>query len=234
MTDLTGKGLPFLSKQRRSDELYSRRARSYDLLHHVQTLWADSKHRRAVSSSAGLTAAGSSLDIGCGTALAAIEVARRHPSVLVVALDYSAGMLAVAKQNLVRAGLVERVRLVRGDATALPFSDGAFDAVTSTYGFGGIPDPAGAIREVARVLKDGGTACFGEMTAPPASSSALKKLVHRWIVGPWIRHFWAFQDVDLRSLFEHAGLVINLEQYHSDRVLGSMTLVRARKLPGIC
>jgi ubiquinone/menaquinone biosynthesis C-methylase UbiE len=90
------------------------------------------------------------LDAGCGTGFQTAIVAefgyRAH------GLDLSAGSLSVAGARLPAA------RLVRGDLRALPYRDASFDAVVcagSTLDF--VEDPGGAISELARVMRPGGT-----------------------------------------------------------------------------
>jgi SAM-dependent methyltransferase len=76
-----------------------------------------------------------------------------------VALDLSAGMLRHAREAAERSGV--RVPLVQADALALPFATDAFDVVCTA--FGAIPfvaDSGAVMREVARVLKPGGTWVF--------------------------------------------------------------------------
>lgn len=55
----------------------------------------------------------------------------------------------------------------RGDATALPYEDGAMDAVVLTAVLGEIPDPVDALREIRRVLKPGGRLVVGELFGDP-------------------------------------------------------------------
>ena len=76
-----------------------------------------------------------------------------------VALDLSAGMLRHAVAGAGRSGV--RVPLVQADALALPFADSVFDIVCTA--FGAIPfvaDSGAAMREVARVLRPGGSWVF--------------------------------------------------------------------------
>jgi SAM-dependent methyltransferase len=78
-----------------------------------------------------------------------------HP----VALDLSAGMLRHASDAAGRSGV--RVPLIQADALALPFRADSFDIVCTA--FGAIPfvaDSAAAMREVARVLRPGGSWVF--------------------------------------------------------------------------
>ena len=66
------------------------------------------------------------LDVGTGTAQIPIELCRRHPSVQVTAFDLAEHMLTVARANVARAGLQDRVRPRRCDAKRLPFAGGEF------------------------------------------------------------------------------------------------------------
>jgi SAM-dependent methyltransferase len=97
------------------------------------------------------------LELGAGAAAGARWLAGQGAEV--VALDLSAGMLRHAREAGGRSGV--RVPLVQADALALPFSSGAFDVVCTA--FGAIPfvaDSGAAMREVARVLRPGGSWVF--------------------------------------------------------------------------
>lgn len=91
------------------------------------------------------------IDVGCGDGRHIVEAARR--GCFAVGLDYDAGELRRARE---RIG-AQRVDLVVGDATRLPFRDGAFDAAICTETLEHLPDDAGAIREIGRLLRPGGT-----------------------------------------------------------------------------
>jgi SAM-dependent methyltransferase len=100
------------------------------------------------------------LDLGCGAGRHAFEALRRGASV--VALDADEGELrgvtdmvaAMAEAGEVPAGAGGRA--VRGDATRMPFPDGAFDRVIAAEVLEHIPDDRQALREIARVLRPGG------------------------------------------------------------------------------
>jgi ubiquinone/menaquinone biosynthesis methyltransferase len=89
------------------------------------------------------------LDVATGTGLVARELRARY-GCRVVGLDRSADMLAAAAT---RDG---HIALIRGRAETLPFPEGSFDHLTFTYLLRYVDDPAGVIRELARVVKPGG------------------------------------------------------------------------------
>lgn len=91
------------------------------------------------------------LDVGCGTGIVARTAAARVGSAgRVAGLDINEGMLRVARR------LGPAIDWRRGDALALPFEDGAFDAVASQQMLQFVPDPAQALREMRRVTARGG------------------------------------------------------------------------------
>jgi SAM-dependent methyltransferase len=101
------------------------------------------------------------LDLGCGFGRHAFEAARRGASV--VALDAGADEVAQVRSTLgamVEAGELapgHPVTAVQGDGLSLPFADGTFDRVIASEVLEHIPDDTAAIRELARVLRAGGT-----------------------------------------------------------------------------
>jgi SAM-dependent methyltransferase len=97
------------------------------------------------------------LELGCGAAACSRWLSLQGADA--VAMDLSAGMLRQAAEASDRSGV--RVPLVQADALALPFPAGAFDIVCTA--FGAVPfvaDSGVVMREVARVLRPGGTWAF--------------------------------------------------------------------------
>ncbi len=92
---------------------------------------------------------------GNGAVLAA--VAASHPSAAVYGLDLSPDMMALAKRRIAKLNLAN-AQILPGDCTKMPFPDGTFDAVTTSYGLHEMPSDirAEALGEAMRVLKPGG------------------------------------------------------------------------------
>jgi len=117
------------------------------------------------------------LDVACGPGNFTREFARVADEGLVVGLDSSKAMLAVAVRETESAN----VAYVRGDACALPFSDGSFDAVCCFAALYLIEQPMLALQEIVRVLAPAGrvallSSCHrGPM--PAAATGALVRAV---------------------------------------------------------
>jgi SAM-dependent methyltransferase len=93
------------------------------------------------------------LDVGSGTGALAEAIAAVTPSRLIVGIDQSTPYVTRAQQRH-RAG---RIRFAVGDARHLPFAGDTFDRTLSLLILNFVPDPAGAVTEMSRVTRPGGT-----------------------------------------------------------------------------
>ncbi len=111
----------------------------------------------------GQVAGGRVLEVGCGRGEGVEILRRRFGAATVVALDLDPRMLARARRRL-KTGDSAGVRLILGDLTAIPSTDGSFDAV---FDFGGVhleADWRRGLAEVRRVLRPGGRYYFEWVT----------------------------------------------------------------------
>jgi len=92
------------------------------------------------------------LDVACGTGNLALPLARG--GAVVTGVDIAANLIVQARERADAEGLT--IRFDEGDAEALPYPDGHFDAVVSMFGVMFAPRPELAAAEMARVLKPGG------------------------------------------------------------------------------
>ena len=97
------------------------------------------------------------LDLGTGIGAMVSQLLRHFPGIRVVGLDRQRSALQTAQANHPQAIFVV------GDAMELPFPDGAFDHVHGSWIIEHVPDQLGALREVRRVLRTGGTCLFLEV-----------------------------------------------------------------------
>lgn len=106
------------------------------------------------------------LDVGTGRALYAIGAAKRLPKGgRVTGIDSwdpprrPGNTLDAARENAKREGVSDKIRLEPWDPHKLPYPDGHFDAVVSSFALHHVtdgPDRTQAMRELLRVLKPGG------------------------------------------------------------------------------
>ena len=103
--------------------------------------------------------AGRVLDVGCGPGRLTLLVAARAPGLEVVGVDVDPGMIERARTRATRAGEAGlRVSFVEADVHALPFEDGWFDVVVSSFSMHHWVDAERGLAELRRVLKPTGTA----------------------------------------------------------------------------
>jgi demethylmenaquinone methyltransferase / 2-methoxy-6-polyprenyl-1,4-benzoquinol methylase len=198
-------------------ELFAPLGRTYDRVGSTLSFGQDPRWRRFLVSRVPADG-GRVLDVATGTGLVAQELLRR--GLRVTGVDQSGGMLAVARERFGDA-----VELVEGSASALPFVDDSFDHLTFTYLLRYVDDPAATLRELARVVRPGGTIAMLEFAVPRGAwrpvwelyvrvgLPVLGRLVSRawWNVGrflgPSITGFWrGLPEPALLDLWRAAGI----------------------------
>jgi SAM-dependent methyltransferase len=142
------------------------------------------------------------LDLGCGSAgFLAGQADRVHR---VAGIDLSDIQVSLARKRLgerIAAGTAE---IVHGDAGALPWPDASFTVVTCMSVFEALPDPAGVVAEVFRVLRPGGRAVLNIGERVPAGTQT-----HRILNGAG----WVWAEDDVRRMVEQAGFTDVSIQY---------------------
>ena len=125
---------------------------------------------------------GNALDVGTGPADIAILLAQRAPRLRIVAIDLGEHMLAMARENVKRAGLQGRIDVARADAKATGREAGSFDLVYSNSLAHHIPEPELFLLEVKRLARPG-AAIFIKDLHRPESQAELAGLVDTYAVG---------------------------------------------------
>ncbi len=145
-------------------EVFQNISDKYDRLNNIISFEQHKSWRKKVMKEMNVQPGAIALDVCCGTADWTIALSHAvGPDGEVTGLDFSENMLKVGEQ---KTSTMENIRLVQGDAMALPFDDNTFDYVTIGFGLRNIPDYKVALAEMYRVLKPGGMAVCLETSQP--------------------------------------------------------------------
>ena len=138
--------------------MFDQVAERYDLLNDVLSLGQDRWWRRVAARAVGARRGQLVLDLAAGTGTSSLTFTTAGANC--VACDFSLGMRQGGNRRLraapPRPAGAGAVRFAAGDALALPFRDGVFDAVTISFGLRNVADPAAAMAELLRVTRPGG------------------------------------------------------------------------------
>jgi demethylmenaquinone methyltransferase / 2-methoxy-6-polyprenyl-1,4-benzoquinol methylase len=177
---------------------------TYDRYAALLSLGQDPRWRRFLVSRIEAGPRDTVLDVATGTGAVARELLAQK-GCTVVGLDQSREMLAEARRRL-----PADVKLVESGAEKLPFPDAAFDALTFTYLLRYVDDPAAVLRELARVVRPGGTIAGLEFAVPRGVWRPLWEVYVRLglpTAGRVISPGWAevgdFLGPSIRSFYEH-------------------------------
>ncbi len=167
-------GVPGRTKAERVQAMFARIVPRYDAMNTIMTFGLHRRWRRTAARLAEPRGA-VALDVGSGTGDLALDLARAGAR-RVIGVDFCEEMLTVARAKARDASLDGRVGFAVGDALRLPFPDGSFDRVVNGFLLRNVADLAGALTEMARVLKPGGRLVCLEITHPPAAVAPLANL----------------------------------------------------------
>jgi demethylmenaquinone methyltransferase/2-methoxy-6-polyprenyl-1,4-benzoquinol methylase len=145
--------------------LFADIAPRYERMGALLSFGQDERWRRFLVSKTSAIPGSRVLDVAAGTQLVSRALAARR-SLRVVALDQSEPMLRAGREANRLAGLEDRIAPVLGQAERLPFEDGSFDAVSLSYLLRYVEDPAATVRELARVIRPGGSIAMLEFFVP--------------------------------------------------------------------
>lgn len=138
----------------------------YDFLNRLLSLGRDRGWRQVAVASANLPPHGWALDVCCGTADIALELARQFSDARIAGVDFCPEMLVLGQEKVRKADLDERIQLLAASAEALPFDGKTFDAALIAFGIRNVQDRERGLLELHRVLKAGGRAVLLEFSLP--------------------------------------------------------------------
>ena len=144
----------------------------YDLMNRLISLGFDHGWRRRAVELLGPVGGARYLDVGTGTGDLAIEILHQQPDAEVVGVDPAGEMLAIAREKTGAANLASAVSFHEGDATALPFEEGAFAGAVTGFCIRNVEDRLQALSEMLRVLRPGGRLIVLELSVPTGATMA--------------------------------------------------------------
>lgn len=151
--------------------MFDQVAKNYDRTNTVLSMGNDRFWRAATLRAVAPRPGQRILDLAAGTGASSVALARSGAEV--VAADFSPGMIAEGRRRHgagSAGGGIRNLSFVEADATALPFGDDEFDAVTISFGLRNVNDPKKALAEMLRVTKPGGRLVVCEFSHPPSRS----------------------------------------------------------------
>ncbi len=196
--------VPVADREREATrEHYNRVARLYDIVEVLDERTFQPWRQKLLA-----RAGGRVLEVGVGTGK---NVPWYLPGVALTGIDIAEKMLAAARQRARRLGLAADLQLA--DVQALEFRKGVFDTAVSTFVFCSVPDPVRGLRELGRVVKEGGKILLLEHVArdpeaPGPLMGMLGSMMAR-LMGPKIVNHLTLDQVKQAGLriesLEHLG-----------------------------
>lgn len=159
------------------------------------------------------------IPVGTGTLLGMIlrwRKFRGRRNGRIVAVDYSATMVAAAQKAFAKW---PEVSVQRGDVANMPFGEAEFESINVANGFHCFPDPDGALKELYRVVKPGGTVATNVLLYPrgPWPLKGIARRIDDWgkrkglLIEP-------FDPDDIRTRFESHGFQIRKAEIRGNTI----------------
>ena len=183
------------------------------------------------------------LDVACGSGNVAVPAAQTGATV--VGLDLTPRLLEAARSRAAETGV--EIEFIEGDAEALPFAEGSFDAVLSSFGCMFAPRHAVTAGELVRVCRPGGRIGVNAWTPESTVGDMFRTLGAKMPPipeGVEIPLMWGNEE-HVRGLLEPLGVAVTIERRtvvferespeafvaHYERVFGPMIVAKATLEP---
>jgi demethylmenaquinone methyltransferase/2-methoxy-6-polyprenyl-1,4-benzoquinol methylase len=157
--------------------LFDTIADRYDLITVLLSYGQDQRWKRRLIDLAGPLAGRIVLDLACGTGDLAFLASDRGARV--TGLDVTFRMVELAKGKAAVRRAARDARFIVGDMMALPFPDRSVDVVTTGYGLRNVPVLEQSVREIRRVLREGGLLLSLDFNRP--ASAFVRPVYHSYL-----------------------------------------------------
>lgn len=165
-------------KREFNERHFTEAASRYDLATRAMSLGRDQAWKRELIAALPPLAAPACVDLASGTGDVAFLLGARYPDGKVTGIDLTAEMVELARERC----RLENVSFACQDMAALAFENASVDLVTGSYALRNAPELVGALREVNRILKQGGVAAFLDFSK---TGGSLRQALQYWLLKCW-------------------------------------------------
>ncbi len=153
-------------KGKQVEMMFDQIAHSYDLLNHRLSWNIDKGWRRKAIMQLAAAKPQCILDVATGTGDFAMMATKMLKPKSLIGADISEGMMNIGKVKTKESGMDDIISFKKEDCMNLSFGDCTFDAVTAAFGIRNFPNLDKGLKEMFRVLKEGGQMSIVELTEP--------------------------------------------------------------------
>ncbi|WP_218814062.1 bifunctional demethylmenaquinone methyltransferase/2-methoxy-6-polyprenyl-1,4-benzoquinol methylase UbiE [Rickettsiella endosymbiont of Dermanyssus gallinae] len=166
-TDFGYKTIPLAEKTAQVGAVFHSVASKYDLMNDLMSCGMHRLWKKFTVELAQIRRGDKVLDVAGGTGDLSKAFAKRvGEKGKVTLLDINAAMLAVGRERLIDAGLIENITVLQANAEMLPFAEDYFDCLSIAFGLRNVTDKLAALRSMYRILKPGGRLLVLEFSKP--------------------------------------------------------------------
>lgn len=155
-----------VAKKEQVATMFNNISKTYDFLNHFMSLGIDIIWRKMAIKELVKDKPKTILDVATGTGDFAFEALEILKPEKIIGVDISEGMLAIAKEKIIKRKKSDVFEVRMGDSEKLLFEDNTFDAITVAYGVRNFENLEQGIADMLRVLKPGGKAVILEFSKP--------------------------------------------------------------------
>jgi demethylmenaquinone methyltransferase/2-methoxy-6-polyprenyl-1,4-benzoquinol methylase len=153
-------------KKEQVADMFNSIAKKYDFLNRFLSLGIDQGWRKKAIAQLGNKPISHLLDIATGTAdMALMAYQQLHPT-KITGIDISEGMMQYGRIKIDQKKWSDKIELVLGDSTAIPFDADFFDGAMVAFGVRNFADLEKGLQEIHRVLKSGSKLVILEFSQP--------------------------------------------------------------------
>ncbi len=237
LTEIKPYQSPGKNKKDEVEQMFDNISGSYDMLNRVLSLGIDRNWRKKAISMLKPYHPRDVLDVATGTGELAFQINQLDGVETVTGIDLSAGMLEVAGKRLQsqKTSPGARIIFLKGDAEALPFESGRFDAATVAFGVRNFGHLHAGLSEIFRVLRPGSPFIVLEFTKPRIFP--FKQLFHIYFrhLLPLIGSWTSGDRRAYRYLFESVQAFPDYESFNHELIKAGFSEPSYKPLSlGIC